>query len=742
MQEIKRNKIWSVKYKCGDKEKDDAVKAIANELGLSELCARLMFNRGFKTPDQAKKFFNNEEAVLHDPYLLKDIEPAIVRIKQAVDNKETIAIYGDYDVDGVTSVSMLYLYLSSLNGGKIGYYIPSRDCEGYGLSCAAIDKLFAKGVKLIITVDTGITAYEEAEYAKSLGIDMVITDHHECRPELPECCAVINPHREDCTYPFKELAGVGVVFKVICAYELMLCRQNGAPDYLGIRRVCKEYADLAAIGTIADVMPIIDENRLIVTYGLSLIANTKRLGLAALIEAANTPPASVGGPPKKRKITSGFIGYGIAPRINAAGRISTASKAVELLLADTEDIAWQYANELCEINRQRQVEENRIADQAYRRIERELDLENTRVIVLDDDNWQQGIIGIVASRITERYGLPSILISFDGTTRGYPSRDDIGKGSGRSIKGMNLVNAMNNCSDLLCKYGGHELAAGLTIERDKIPAFTKKINEYARSVLTEEHLAVTLDADFEISIKEATMDFAKEIYKLEPFGVANQVPQFVLKKLNVDKIVSIGNAKHIKLTLSSDGISISAVYFGMNILKFDVKVGEEIDVLATLDINEYQNNKSVQLIIQDHKLAEAMANDQEYGKKRFEEIRAGQMFDASEDVIPDRNDFAEVYTALRHEAGNGKVIYSVRALMALLRQNRLKNNRVSPYANKNPINSIKLRFIILIMFELKICGVDNIHDELYEFDMYFNSSKTNIEKSSILRKLKGQCKKG
>ena len=357
MQEIKRNKVWQAKYCPGNSETDGVIKDISKETGLSELCSRLIFNRGFKTAEGAKKFLNNEEAILHDPFLLKDIVPAIERIKKAIEDRETIAIYGDYDVDGVTSVSMLYLYLSSLGGGEIGYYIPSRDGEGYGLSCSAIDKLAARGVSLIITVDTGITAYEEADYARSLGIEMVITDHHECRPELPECCAVINPHRNDCSYPFAELAGVGVVFKLICAYEMMRCRESGEPEINGVRRICNEYADLAAIGTIADVMPIIDENRLIVTIGLKMIESTKRLGLAALIEAANTPAASSGQAPKKRKITSSFIGYGIAPRINAAGRISTATKAVELLLADTVESAREYAKELCDINRQRQIED-------------------------------------------------------------------------------------------------------------------------------------------------------------------------------------------------------------------------------------------------------------------------------------------------------------------------------------------------------------------------------------------------
>ena len=731
MKEIKRNKLWSVQYTPGDVSADRAVKEISAETGLSELCSRLIYNRGFKTADEARKFLNNEEAILHDPFMLNDIDAAIMRIKKAIESGEKIAIYGDYDVDGVTSVSMLYLYLTSIEGDhEVGYYIPSRDGEGYGLSVAAIDKLAAKGINLIITVDTGITACDEALYASSLGIDMVITDHHECRPELPECCAVVNPHRHDNKYPFCELAGVGVVFKLICAYEMMRCRENGEAEISGVRRVCNEYADLAAIGTIADVMPIIDENRLIVTYGLRMISSTKRLGLAALIEAAQSPTGASQNV-KKKKITSSFIGYGIAPRINAAGRISNASKAVELLLADDAILAAKYANELCDINKQRQVEENRIADQAYKKIEKTFDPENDRVIVIDDDGWQQGIIGIVASRITEKYGLPSLLISFDGATRGFPAPDDLGKGSGRSIKGMNLVNAMNSCSDLLCKYGGHELAAGLTIERDKIPEFTKRMNEYAREVLDEDKLMIRLDVDCELSINDVNMNFAQEIYKMEPFGVANPVPQFILRDLTVERVTSIGNGKHTKLVVSRDGVSLNAIYFGMTEIKFDIHEGELIDLLFTIDINEYQNVRSVQLIVQDHKLSRKISDEIENGKVRYAETRGGGSFSPDENIIPVRDDFAVIYNLLRREAGGGKITLSVRRILSMIRQSRVFHA---------DIGYIKLKFIIEILYELRICGVEHLYDDVYEFDMYFNSSKTSIDKSSILKHLKGQCK--
>ncbi len=727
MHEIKRNKIWSLLYTPGEPERDEAIRKIAERTGLSERCACLIYNRGFRTADDAERFLRNEEAVLHDPRQLKDMDKALVRIRAAVENKETVAIYGDYDVDGVTSVSMLYLYLKSLDAGRIEYYIPSRDGEGYGLSCSAIDKLKEQGVDLIITVDTGITANEEAAYASSLGIDMVVTDHHECRPELPECCAVVNPHREDSEYPFRELAGVGVVFKLVCAYEMMLCRERGETEIEGVRRICYEYGDLVSIGTIADVMPIVDENRLIVKLGLKMIEKTKRPGLSALIDAVNAPSSAS---PKKRKITSSFIGYGIAPRINAAGRIDSATKAVRLLLAEDAASAKNYAQELCEINRQRQAEENRIAEQALKKIEKSFDPENDRVIVIEDDSWKQGIIGIVASRITERYGLPSLLISFDGATRGYPSPDDIGKGSGRSVKGMNLVNAMNSCDDLLCKYGGHELAAGLTIERDKIPEFTKRINEYAKNVLTEDKLNICLEADCELDIRDVNMRFAQEILMLEPFGVANPVPQFVLRGVTVNRIIPISGGKHMKLIVEKDGVNLTAICFGMNEAKTDINEGEQTDLLFTVDINDFQNVRSVQLIVHDCKPSTSVAETMKLGADRFDAIRAGECFTHDEDFVPDRSDCEKVYLLLRREARNGKTVMSLRRILSLLDRG----------GHGRKINYVKLRFILLIFYELRICGVEPIGDGVYEFDMYFNGSKTSIDKSSILRKLRSQCK--
>ena len=729
METKKKNKVWSVLYQKDCGEKDATVRALAEELDVSELTAKLLYNRGYETANDAKSFLENETSVLHDPYKLADVKAAIERIKKAIDSKEKIVIYGDYDVDGVTAVSTLYLYLSEL-GADVIYYIPKRDGEGYGVSLGAIDRLSDLGVKLIITVDTGITANDEVEYAREKGIDMVITDHHECRPELPKACAVVNPHRADCEYPFKELAGVGVVFKLICAYETMLCEKAGIPVIDGIRKVCKRYADLTAIGTIADVMPIVDENRLIVALGLKMIAETERKGLSALIDVVtmkgDAPSKSTS---KKRKITSSFIGYGIAPKINAAGRISSASKAVELLLAESDEKAQNMAQELCEINRQRQVEENRIAEQAYKKIEQTHDFNNDKVIIIEDDSWNQGIIGIVASRITEKYGLPSILISFDGATRGYPSPDDNGKGSGRSVKGMNLVNAMNYCEDLLCKYGGHELAAGLTIERENIDAFRRKINEYADKFLGEDQISAQIEADCEVEMKDLTMKQALEMYRLEPFGVANPVPQLVLRNAEIVKLIPIGGGKHTKLLIAKDGIALNAVYFGVQPTKLPLLEGNSVDIVFNLDVNEYQNVKSVQLIIQDIKVSEEYERKCMDSKLRYEQITAGEPFDSEEDVIPTRDDFAAVYTTIRREFRLGHDTLTTDVLISLLNK-----------PDRPIINYVKLKFIIKILNELKICGVENTGTDRYKFDVYFSASKTNIEKSSILKMLRSQCR--
>lgn len=730
----KRKTLWSSKYQETNENKA-IVSEIAEKNNISEICASLLFNRGYKTPEEAHKFLKFDDVIIYSPLLLKDVDKAVERIAYALENNERIAIYGDYDVDGVTSVTMLYLYLKEL-GADVGYYIPNRIGEGYGLSNQAIQMLCDRDVKLIITVDTGVTAVEEVNFASTLGIDVVVTDHHECQETLPDAVAVVNPHRSDCPYPFKALAGVGVIFKVICAFEIL---NYYDPDHEleAVKSIYARFADLAAIGTIADVMPIVNENRMIVKYGLAMLERTERVGLRALMEAAslganpNVKPVIIDDKPKSsrpRKITSTYIGFTIAPRINAAGRISSASRAVELLLADDEGNARILAHELCEINYTRQVEENKIAEEAYRKIESELDLTNQKVIVISDSEWLQGIVGIVSSKVTEKYGLPSILISFDGSSNDSVSDLDVGKGSGRSIKGFNLVEALSYSKDTLVKFGGHELAAGLTVRRKDVDAFRAKINEYANQVLSEEDMYYKIEAERELQLSDVNLALAKEMSLLEPFGNMNPTPNFIIRNLKVLRAYLIGSGNHTKFIFEHNGNTINAVMFHKSYLNLNIKENDVIDVLFSLDVNKFNNQESVQLIIQDIQHSDDYLAYFKRENEFYANLRKGSSYFENDDVFPSRDDFVSVYSLLRKEFRTGNDIMTEVELY----------HKISALKGVN-IRLAKLKIILEVLNELKICTVEEITPGIYQYDIYFNSEKTNIEKSSILKKLKTQC---
>ena len=729
-----KKKVWSLRYTPGNGDADARIAAISDHLGISEVTARLIYNRGYLENDSVEAFLSPLPSGLHDPFLMKDMEDAVKRIFESLDRGDKITVYGDYDVDGVTSVTLLYLYLKSL-GADIDYYIPSRSKEGYGLSEMSLNALSEKGTKLIITVDTGITANAEVEYAKTLGIEMVVTDHHECHGEIPKACAVVNPHRPDCPYPFKELAGVGVVFKLVSACEVFRARRalgDEADALACIERVFDEYADLAAIGTVADVMPLIDENRIIVKRGLEALASTEREGLEALIEAASNPTgtarAAEDKAARRRRINAGFIGFALAPRINAAGRISSAEKAVELLLSTSPEIAALKAQELCEINLRRQKEENAIAETAFKDIEEAHDFEKDRVIVLDNDTWQQGIIGIVSSRITEKYGLPSILISYNGAMGETPEPTDLGKGSGRSVKGMNLVDALDYCKDILVRFGGHELAAGLTVERRNVAEFRRRINEYAATQLTDDLSVIRMVADCELSCDDAGIKLADELSALEPFGVANPTPVFMMRGLTVNKIIAMGGGKHSKLLLDTGDKQLQAVCFGMKTAELGYYPGERVDLLCQLNVNEFRGQRSLQLLVQDIRLS--FDCEREYGaaEERYREILSGGEFSSDEDVLPSRADIAEIYRLLRRENMSGHTNFSYRSLRSLL------------FESSNIYVSLtKLRFALSILGDIRVCGVDHKGDEDFSVEVFKNAAKTNIEHSETYRRLCEQC---
>jgi single-stranded-DNA-specific exonuclease len=566
---------------------DSAASAkIAKELSLSLPTARLLVMRGVKTAQEAKRFLSMQDELFHDPFLLRDMEKATVRIARAIARKEPITVYGDYDVDGVTATTLLYLYLRK-NGAVVNYYIPRRFGEGYGMNEGALRRLASEGTRLLITVDNGITANDECELLDDLGVDVIITDHHTCRTTLPRAVAVINPHRDDNEYPFTELAGVGVAFKLICALEQKRCEAQGLPLLPTMQALYDEYIDLAAIGTIADVMPLQDENRLMVRYGLSRIERAPRVGLEALLRACSADPK---GRTQKRRVNASFIGFTVAPRINAAGRMEHAQSGVELLLQETQAQAQACAEKLCALNRARQAEENRIAEEANALLQAHPEYLNAPVIVLAKEKWHQGVIGIVASRICECYQKPCILIALE---------NGVGKGSGRSIKGLNLAHALAGCEQYLIQYGGHELAAGLSLSQDQIAPFRRAIGAYADLHFKPDQAVLSLPIDLELTANEITLAQAKELDLLEPYGNANAQPIFALRNASISQMQSIGAGRHTKLTLLCEDRSFTALYFGAPQESLDFEVGEVVDVAFQLDINEFQGNVSVQLLLKD-----------------------------------------------------------------------------------------------------------------------------------------------
>lgn len=611
-----KKKIWRVGENAVGAEK------IASTLNLSLATSRLLASRGYTTPDAARAFIQKETELLHDPFELLDMSKAVERILVAIQKNEHIVVYGDYDVDGVTAVSIVYTYLAEL-GCDVKYYIPNRVGEGYGVNIDAVRTFAKEGCTLMITVDTGVTAIDEVSVAASLGIDTVVTDHHECRPDLPEAVAVVNPRRADCTYPFDELAGCGVAFKLVCALEMRL---KDTDIFTATKSCAARFAELVAIGTIADVMPLVGENRIIVSYGLMLLENTKNAGLAALMRASGIIAVDAEGRPLKKKITSSTIGFTIAPRLNAAGRISSAEFAVELLLCKDEARADEIANELCETNRRRQAEENTIIEAASAKIEQQCS-EDDYVIVLDDDHWHHGVIGIVCSKLTERYNLPSILISFENNTEEAPLPTDIGKGSGRSIRGLNLFEALEYCAPFLSKYGGHELAAGLSLERCNLPAFRLAINEFAKKSLGKSELCRVVDIDLRIDPEEISQKLAEELHLLEPFGTSNSQPVFETDRLMITDVTALSGGKHTKLTLRAPGYAVefTALCFGHSSAEFEFIQGDVVDLAYNLDINEFRGRRSVQLLVRD-----------------IRRTVGGE--------IPARDDFAALYRHLRSKA--------------------------------------------------------------------------------------------
>lgn len=551
--------------------KSQDIKRISEEFNIPPIVATILLNR--KVTDVGS-FLNTDTDGFLDPFLMLGMDKACERIISAIKNGEKITVYGDYDVDGITSTAILVSFLEK-HGAKADYYIPDRLEEGYGINPAALLRLSEGGTKLLITVDCGITAKSEIEKAKALGMDVIVTDHHECKEELPEADVILNPKQPACPYPFKKLAGVGVVFKLLEALTLKLKYH--------LKELYDEYLDIVALGTIADVMPLEGENRIIVKKGLELLPYTANKGVRAILKTGEIDQSP---------ITTTTVGFVIAPRINAAGRVGDPKTAVKLLLATDDVCATKYAELLTEENRERQETELSILNEAISLIQNDKSFSDDYVLIISHSGWHHGIIGIVASKISEKYGKPTILIS---------TENGMGKGSGRSIKGFNLFYALKNSSDLLLKYGGHELAAGLSLQAENIDAFRKSINAYAKVNLTLEDFIPVIDIDSELPLKYVSLATLERLTVLEPYGMGNPQPVFYAKNLTVISTRILKAGKHIKLILT-DGDSInSAIGFNMGECGSEISQGDKVDIVFTLSVNEFKGQRSAQIVLKDIK---------------------------------------------------------------------------------------------------------------------------------------------
>ena len=592
---------------------------ILTQAGFGPLSSHVLCARGCEIPDAAARFLDGAPA--RDPFSLLDMDAAVARIRQALHDGEHIAIYGDYDVDGMTSIAVLTRYLRSV-GGHVTYYVPDRLEEGYGLNIDALRHLYDEGVRLIITVDTGITAIEEARTAQAMGLDLVITDHHQCRETLPDACAVVNPCRPDGHYPFPQLAGVYVTFKLVCA----LAGPEQYDDLLN------RYGDLVSLGTVADVMPLIDENRPLTRVGLARLAHTHHVGLRALMDEAGLA---------NKRITATTLGFGLAPRINAAGRLGKTALAVELLLTDDPARASYLAAELCALNRHRQILETEIFIEAQAMLAEQAD---SPAIVLAKENWHPGVVGIVASRLAERFPKPVFLICLE---------ENIGKGSARSGGGINLVNALAEASDLLQNYGGHDLAAGFALARENIDMFRARMSDFtARQMTVRTEKILTVDAMVSPSL--FTCANVTELQTMEPYGPGHPTPVFVLEDVTLEQVTPVGGGRHVKLALRAQGQPFQGIFFGVDPQMLGCVEDDHVDIAFHAEINTFINRSQVQFQLCDIRLSSPDRDCEAESLALYRRFQANEPLNPSERraLRPDRPQMTAVWRYLLRVSGD------------------------------------------------------------------------------------------
>ncbi|MBO4293687.1 MAG: single-stranded-DNA-specific exonuclease RecJ [Clostridia bacterium] len=555
-------KKWQI-YEANEEE----IEQISENYKINKLLATILSNRGINTEEKIELFLNPKRNDFHNPYEMPDMEKAVDRIIKAKENNEKIIIYGDYDVDGITSITVLKSFLKDI-GIEAAYYIPNRLNEGYGLNIPAVEKIAQEGYNLMITVDCGITCIEEINKANELGMDVIVTDHHEVGDELPNAVAVVDCKRKDNKYKCRDLAGVGVAFKLSQALAMKLGIDE--KEYL-------KYLDIVCIGTISDIVPLVDENRLISKLGLMLVNQTKNIGLQAILKLSGY-----------KNIDSTAISFGVAPRLNACGRMGHADEALKLFLSKNINEVNQIANTLNEYNRTRQEIEKTIYESALKQIQ-EQKLNENKTIVVSGENWHHGVIGIVSSKITEMFFKPSILLCLENGEA---------KGSGRSIPGFDLHEALLKCQNSLERFGGHSMAVGLTLKEEKIPEFAEKLEAEATQAHIEEIIPI-IKIDAKINLEEVNRQMVESIKMLEPFGEANKMPVFVFKNLKIDSIRALSEGKHLKLTLKDNNTIVSAIGFNMGEFAQEYRIGDKIDVVGNLEINSFNGVDSIQINLKD-----------------------------------------------------------------------------------------------------------------------------------------------
>lgn len=658
--------------------------AFAQTYGVPFFLAMLMNIRGLDDAAHLREFLGEGEP-LSDPFLLKDMDKAAARITRAVDNMEKIAVYGDYDADGVTSTAMLYSYLET-RGADVIFYIPQREGEGYGMNMGAVEYLKEQGVSLIVTVDNGISSVQEVARANELGIDVVVTDHHRPQEILPDAVAVVDAYRPDDTSPYKHFSGVGVAFKLLMALE------DGAGD---VEDLLEAYSDLAVIGTIGDIVPLTGENRTLIRAGLERLSQSDRPGVQALLENAG-----IAG----KALTSTNVAFTLVPRINATGRMGVPERAVRLLISGYEEEAEVLSEEICADNEERRRVEAEIAEAAFADIEAKGYMKE-RVVVVDGENWHHGVIGIVASRVTERCGKPCMIISRGETEA---------KGSGRSIEGFSLFEAICACSDLLIKFGGHPMAAGITLKPENIEAFRKRINRYAAEHFPQMPTQ-TVTLDCKLNPAALSVSMAQSLTQLEPFGNGNPQPVFGLFNMELSNVTPVGGGGHLRLTLEKNGAVITAMRFNTKPEELPYHIGDKIDLAVQLEAREFRGQPSLTVIVRDMKFAAFNTEKNIASLASFEKWQRGEVLSAEDKnrLYPDRACLAAIYRALR--TVNGKETDQVRF--------------VSQFGKDMTLGLFKTA---LLVFEERGLVHSEIADDTFTATLIETSGKTDITRSPVL----------